>query len=118
MPSVQPLATPAGLDIANANSRAAALHPVFRPQFRVASRLPPVGTAMEPDDDDANGTKTCERCGGRAFYWDSAIVPGNPTARRGSRAAVAHAQPAWQCLSCGHIEPRERRASMAQRRAG
>jgi len=62
-------------------------------------------------------SKTCPRCGGRAFYWNTAIVPGNPLAPRGSRGAAAHMQPAWQCLSCGHLEPEERRARMAQRQA-
>ncbi len=70
------------------------------------------------NDTRKSDTKTCARCGGRAFYSKAAIVPGNPAARRGSRGAAAHVQPAWQCLSCGYLEPEERRASIAQRQAG
>jgi ribosomal protein L37E len=73
---------------------------------------------MRTTDDARNEIRTCARCGGRAFYYDSAIVPGNPAAPRGSRGATAHVQPAWQCLSCGYLEPEERRASMAHRQAG
>jgi hypothetical protein len=62
-------------------------------------------------------TKTCVRCGGRALYWDDAIVPGNPAAPRGSRSGKAHLQPAWQCLSCGHLEPEERRVRSTPRQS-
>jgi len=44
-------------------------------------------------------------------YRPDAIVPGDPAAPRGSRRAMAHAQPAWACLYCGHLEPEERRAA-------
>jgi hypothetical protein len=70
---------------------------------------------MRSDDERSDTTKACPRCGGRAFYWSTAIVPGNPAAPRGSRGGVAHMQPAWQCLSCGHLDPEERRLRMAQR---
>ena len=70
---------------------------------------------MRNPDDERTQAKACERCGGRAFYWIDAIVPGNPLAPRGSRSATPHVQPAWQCLSCGHLEPEERRARMADR---
>ena len=54
--------------------------------------------------------KACRRCGGQALYWRDAIVPGDPVAPRGSRRAIAHQQPAWVCVSCGQLEPEERRA--------
>ena len=43
------------------------------------------------------------------FYWPEAVVPGDPAAPRGSRRAVAHPQPAWACMSCGYLQPEERR---------
>lgn len=67
-------------------------------------------------EDPRTVTKTCTRCGGRAIYQPDAIVPGNPIAPRGSRQAEAHPQPAWQCMSCGYLEPQERRASRISQR--
>jgi hypothetical protein len=87
----------------------------FRPGFRVASALPFNVAVMTTQDDERIQTKTCARCGGRAFYWNAAIVPGNPAAPRGRRSALPHVQPAWQCLSCGYLEPEERRARLAHR---
>jgi ribosomal protein L37E len=62
--------------------------------------------------------KTCRRCGGQALYWPDAIVPGDPVAPRGSRRAVAHHQPAWLCVSCGHLEAEERRVVRSAERQG
>ena len=56
-------------------------------------------------------TKDCARCGGRALYWQTAVVPGDPMAPPRSSRAIAHHQPAWTCLNCGFIEPHERRGS-------
>ena len=68
---------------------------------------------------DANReTRSCARCGGRALYSPDAIVPGDPAAPRGSRRAEAHPQPAWTCVSCGYVEPEERRASRMPLRQG
>jgi ribosomal protein S27AE len=62
--------------------------------------------------------KTCSRCGGPVFYSPDAIVPGDPTAPHGSHRSIAHHQPAWVCVSCGHVEPEERRAArIAERQA-
>jgi hypothetical protein len=69
-------------------------------------------------DEETKTAKTCSRCGGRAMYLPDAVVPGDPVAPRGSRRATAHAQPAWQCLSCGHLEPEERRAARTAQRQG
>jgi hypothetical protein len=66
--------------------------------------------------DESKGIRKCPRCGGQAMYWPDAIVPGDPVAPRGSRRASAHAQPAWQCLSCGCLEPEERRAARTAQR--
>lgn len=68
---------------------------------------------MRDLEQDTGATKICSRCGGRAFYWRTAIVPGDPLAPRGSRRGEAHYQPAWQCLNCGYLEPQERRARPA-----
>jgi hypothetical protein len=54
-------------------------------------------------------TKDCARCGGRAFYWQTAVIPGDPMAPPRSSRATPHQQPAWTCLTCGYIEPHERR---------
>src|ERR671919_502022 len=59
--------------------------------------------------DESKGVRKCPRCGGQTMYWPDAIVPGDPVAPRGSRRAVAHHQPAWLCVSCGHLEAEERR---------
>ncbi len=63
---------------------------------------------MHQIDDDAEAMKDCARCGGRAFYWRSAVVAVNPREIRLS-AAAGRRQPAWTCLNCGYIEPHERR---------
>jgi len=64
-------------------------------------------TSDAPASNEAN--KECTRCGGRALYWPNSIIPGDPRAPRGSNRAVAHYQPAWTCVNCGFVEPRERR---------
>jgi ribosomal protein L37E len=64
---------------------------------------------MHQIDERAEATKDCARCGGRAFYWRTAIVaadPGNPALGNG---AAAYHQPVWTCMSCGYMEPHERR---------
>jgi len=68
---------------------------------------------MRDADDKIESTKTCELCGGHAFYWHTAILPGDPDAPRGSRRRHPHFQPAWKCLDCGHLEPHERRIRVA-----
>jgi ribosomal protein S27AE len=67
-------------------------------------------------DAHAQDVKRCPRCEGQTFYWPDAIVPGDPVAPRGSRRAVAHHQPAWSCVACGHLEPEERRAARSAER--
>lgn len=62
---------------------------------------------MHEIDDDAQATKDCARCGGRAFYWRTAVVALDP--RTNGRAA-AHHQPVWTCMNCGYMEPHDRRA--------
>jgi ribosomal protein S27AE len=62
--------------------------------------------------------KSCPRCGGDVFHCPDAIVPGDPVAPRGSRRAVAHHQPAWSCVSCGHLEAEERRLVRSPERQG
>ena len=69
---------------------------------------------MQEIESDTYDVKDCCRCGGRAFFWETAIVPGDPLAPRGSHRSIAHYQPAWTCLSCGYIERQERRASAAE----
>jgi hypothetical protein len=64
---------------------------------------------QDGDDGRTDAVKDCCRCGGRAFYWDAAIIPGDPLAPRGSHRGTAHYQPAWTCINCGHVEPQERR---------
>jgi hypothetical protein len=67
------------------------------------------------DDQPATDeVKDCCRCGGRAFFWKTAIVPGDPLAPRGSNRSTAHYQPAWTCINCGYIEPQERRARVSE----
>lgn len=73
-------------------------------------------TAMR--DEASRETKACARCGGPAAYRPDAIVPGDPAAPRGSRRAAAHAQPAWECITCGAIEAEERRAARILQRQG
>lgn len=53
--------------------------------------------------------KECSRCGGQSVYWPTAVVMGSLVAPRAGRRVTAHHQPAWSCLSCGHVEPQERR---------
>ena len=61
---------------------------------------------MHEIDEAAEVMRDCSRCGGRAFYWRSAVVAANPRLPR----SVSHRhQPAWTCLNCGYIEPHERR---------
>lgn len=64
---------------------------------------------MHEIDEAAEAMKDCSRCGGRAFYWRTAIVAANPHAPRPRNQSAAHHQPAWTCLNCGYIEPHERR---------
>ena len=66
------------------------------------------------NDTNTHAVKDCCRCGGRTFYWPTAIVPGDPRAPRGSHRGTAHYQPAWTCINCGHIEPYERRLPVAR----
>jgi hypothetical protein len=73
---------------------------------------------MTARDEHSKATKDCERCGGRAFYWRTAIIPGDPLAPRGSNRAAAHSQPAWTCMNCGYIEPHDRRGRAAVEPAG
>ena len=68
---------------------------------------------MRDADHHSHEKRTCALCGGHAFYWDTAVVPGDPGAPRGSRRGQPHVQPAWKCLDCGHLEPHERRARAA-----
>jgi ribosomal protein L37E len=65
---------------------------------------------MRSFEDETKATKVCGRCGGRAFYWRTALVPGDPEAPLGSRRGESHYQPAWTCLACGYLEPHERRS--------
>jgi hypothetical protein len=67
------------------------------------------GTAMHELDDEAAATKDCARCGGRAFYWRSAVVAGTPLGATAQFSAAGHRQPAWTCMQCGYIQPHERR---------
>jgi hypothetical protein len=76
-----------------------------------------VHAGVRPGEHDDHA-KPCARCGGRAVYWQDAIVPGNPLAPRGSRTASAQPRPAWHCLACGHLEPEERRARQLTQRTG
>jgi predicted nucleic-acid-binding Zn-ribbon protein len=64
---------------------------------------------MREIDDEAQATKDCSRCGGRAFYWRTAVVAGNRGAA--SLQIQAFHQPAWTCMNCGYIEPHDRRAT-------
>jgi ribosomal protein L37E len=67
---------------------------------------------MREIGDEAQATKDCARCGGRAFYWRTAIVAANP---RGSSPSIqGFHQPAWTCMHCGYLEPHERRATPRQ----
>ena len=68
---------------------------------------------MRENDDATHTAKDCARCGGRAFYWRTAMIPGDPRAPRGSNRAAAHEQPAWTCMNCGYLEPHDRRARPA-----
>lgn len=72
---------------------------------------------MRSFEEDSTQTRICARCGGRAFYSSSAVVPGDPVAPRGSRRSEPHVQPAWQCLACGYVEPHDRRLSRPPRHA-
>lgn len=62
-----------------------------------------------PESESRTNARECSRCGGTAMYWKTAIIPGDEFAPAGSNRAFAHAQPAWICLDCGHLEPHERR---------
>jgi hypothetical protein len=64
---------------------------------------------MHEIDDETAATKDCARCGGRAFYWRSAIMAGNPSAPGWRNSAPGNRQPAWTCMNCGYIQPHERR---------
>jgi len=66
---------------------------------------------MHEIDDEAQATRNCARCGGRAFYWRSAVVAGNPMAPPWRSSAGTRHQPAWTCMNCGYIEPHERRTT-------
>jgi hypothetical protein len=67
---------------------------------------------MHELDNEAGATRDCGRCGGRAFYWRSAIVLEDPHSRT---PISARHQPAWTCMFCGYIEPHERRQQAANR---
>lgn len=67
----------------------------------------------EPDPQN-NGVRSCNRCRGKAIYWETAIVPGDVFAPPGSNRAYAHAQPAWVCMDCGFLEPHDRRTRQPQ----
>lgn len=60
--------------------------------------------------ESAKDVRQCPRCGAPSAYAPDAVVPGDPSAPRGSRRGVAHSQPAWACIACGYLEPEERRA--------
>lgn len=62
------------------------------------------------EGDGRDEARLCFRCGGRAFYWRTAVIPGDPYAPRGSNRAAPRYQPAWTCITCGNVEPHERRA--------
>jgi hypothetical protein len=64
---------------------------------------------MHEIDEDAEAMKDCARCGGRAFYWRSAIVARDPRELEWSSQTGANRQPAWTCMNCGYIEPHDRR---------
>ena len=64
---------------------------------------------MHEIDDETEAMRLCARCGGNAFYWRSAVVAGDPERSPSSPASKPHHQPAWTCMSCGYIEPHERR---------
>jgi hypothetical protein len=68
----------------------------------------------EPDRQDDTEQRMCSLCRGTAIFWRTAIIPGDAHAPRSSNRALAHAQPAWVCLECGHLEPHERRTREAQ----
>jgi hypothetical protein len=69
---------------------------------------------MHEFDDSAEAMRSCARCGGNAFYWRTAVVAGNPAAPGGSSlVGNTHHQPAWTCMTCGLIEPHERRVRPA-----
>jgi ribosomal protein L37E len=72
---------------------------------------------MREIDDEAEATKDCARCGGRAFFWRTAVVAGSPQAPSWRTHAAAHQQPAWTCMTCGYIEPHERRTRQDARPA-
>lgn len=65
---------------------------------------------MREIDDAAAATKDCARCGARALYWRSAVVAGDPHSIFSSRPGPVR-QPAWTCMTCGYIEPHERRST-------
>jgi len=67
---------------------------------------------MHPPDDRITHAKICIRCGAAPIFWGTALVPGDPSAPRGSHRALAHHQPAWICADCGYVEPQERRLRM------
>ena len=64
---------------------------------------------MHSIDNEAGATKDCARCGGRAFYWRSAIVAAAPQTSPFRGPLTGHRQPAWTCMNCGYIERHERR---------
>jgi predicted nucleic-acid-binding Zn-ribbon protein len=68
---------------------------------------------MHEIDDEAEAMKDCARCGGRAFYWRTAVVAGDPQASQWRGNGAPRRQPAWTCMNCGYIEPHERRESEA-----
>jgi ribosomal protein L37E len=71
---------------------------------------------MHEIDETAEAMKDCARCGGRAFYWRTAIVAADPQASRPRNHNAARQQPAWTCLHCGYIEPHERREPFTDER--
>ena len=64
---------------------------------------------MHELDEATEAMRLCARCGGNAFYWRTAIVARQADAPAGTPTAEAQHQPAWTCMSCGYMEPHERR---------
>lgn len=63
---------------------------------------------MHELDEVTEAMRLCARCGGNAFYWRTAIVARHADAPETSTPQAQH-QPSWTCMSCGYIEPHERR---------
>jgi len=81
----------------------------------LAVPLPPadLGVHMHEIDEGAEATRDCTRCGGRAFFWRTAVVARDPHEPDWHLGRPAHHTPAWTCMNCGYIEPHERRRATA-----